>query len=252
MPLDVLSVLACAAATAALCATGPLVIRRLPEPVPDAIDGGASGATAAEAGVPGLDVEPKVPYERLAASPGLGRHLAIAGAVAGGVVGAGLGTDPAVLPWIYLAAVGVLLGYVDWHTRLLPTAVIAPSYAAVGGLLVAAALLSGSWRLLLGAAGGWLVMGGFCFLLWFVHPAGLGYGDVRLAGLLGLGLGSLGWGQLLTGMYAGFLVGAVGGTGLALLRLADRKRYAFGPFLVLGALVGMLFGGALERWYASW
>ncbi len=254
MSLDVLSVLSCAAATAALSTAGPMVIRRLPEPPPQTTSNGLdlSGPTAAEAGVPGSTAEPKIPYAQLAASPGLGPRLALAGAAVGAVVGAALGSEPAVVPWIYLAAVGVVLAYVDWCTRLLPTAVIAPSYAVVGCLLGVVALLSDSWHPLVGAFSGWLVMGGFCCVLWFVHPAGLGYGDVRLAGLLGIGLGSVGWAELLTGMYAGFLLGALGGTGLALLRVVDRRRYAFGPFLVLGALSGLLFGSALDHWYAAW
>lgn len=154
--------------------------------------------------------------------------------------------------WVYVGAVGVVLGYVDARTRLLPTRIIAPSYAVLVALLGLAALLDGNSASLLRAVLGWLAMGGFYFVLWLVYPAGLGYGDVRLAGLLGLALGYLGWAQLVSGMYAGFLLGAIGGGVLALAKLVDRKRYPFGPFMLLGALVGLLWGTALSGWYTAW
>ena len=78
----------------------------------------------------------------------------------------------------------------------------------------------------------------------------MGYGDVRLAGLLGIALGWLGWSELLTGVYAGFLLGGVGGLALSLLRLVDRRAYPFGPFMLLGALVGVLAGPAVAGWYS--
>ena len=56
-------------------------------------------------------------------------------------------------------------------------------------------------------------------------PARLGYGDVRLSGVLGIALGYLGWGPLLVGVYAGFLLGGVGGGLLSVLRVVDRKAY---------------------------
>jgi leader peptidase (prepilin peptidase) / N-methyltransferase len=250
MSPDLLACLACAAGTAVLSAAGPAVVRRLPEPSPPAADEAVADANA-DADVPGAGTS-KVAYSELAARPGLAWRLAAAGAVVGAVVGAALGTVPALLPWTYLGAVGVVLGYVDAQTRLLPTRVVAPSYAVLAALLAAAALLDGSLGGLERAGLGWVTMGGFYFVLWFVHPAGLGYGDVRLSGLLGLALGYLGWAQLLTGLYAGFLLGGVGGGVMALARLVERRRYPFGPFMVLGAIVGVAFGSALSDWHAGW
>lgn len=224
----------CAVLTAALCALGPALIRRLPEP-----------RLSSDAG-------DKVAYAELGRRPGLGWRLAITGAVAGGVVGWRLGAQPVLAVWVYLAAVGVVLAYVDAQTRLLPTRVIAPSYAVVAGLLVVAAWLDGDWGLLAGAGLGWLAMGGFYLLMWLVYPAGLGYGDVRLSGLLGLALGYLGWAEVLVGMYAGFLVGGVVGALLAAVKIVDRKRYPFGPFMLIGAVAGVVWGTAFAEWYSSW
>ena len=71
----------------------------------------------------------------------------------------------------------------------------------------------------------------------------MGYGDVRLSGVLGIVLGYLGWGELLLGVYAGFLLGGIGGVVLSALRIVERKVYPFGPFMLLGAVVGVLWGG---------
>ncbi len=92
---------------------------------------------------------------------------------------------------------------------------------------------------------GWLLAGGVFLLLWLIYPRGLGYGDVRLSGVLGIALGYLGWGELLVGVYGGFLLGGVGGGLLAVSRLVDRKAFPFGPFMLVGALVGVAWGADL-------
>ena len=63
---------------------------------------------------------------------------------------------------------------------------------------------------------------------------------MRLAGVLGIALGWLGWGTLLVGVYAGFLLGGILGGLLSVLRIVERKGFPFGPFMLLGALVGAL------------
>jgi len=75
----------------------------------------------------------------------------------------------------------------------------------------------------------------------FFHGA-FGYGDVRLSGILALGLGALGASETFVGMYAGFILGAVLGLLFARLKIVDAKGYAFGPFMVAGAIVGAAWG----------
>jgi leader peptidase (prepilin peptidase)/N-methyltransferase len=248
----------------------PALVGRIPEPEPEnegpadetggAREGAAGrthqGGDPADAGdepALGPAVEPEEPKERydsIAALPGLAWKSALASAVTAGLVGMRIGWDPALLVWAYLVPVGVALAVVDWRTRLLPTKVIAPSYAVVVALTLLAGVVSGDWDSLLRALWGWLVAGGTFFVLWFVYPRGMGYGDVRLSGLLGIALGYLGWGELLTGVYAGFLIGGVGGLLLSLLRIVDRKAYPFGPFMLVGAVVGVLAGPGVAAWYA--
>jgi leader peptidase (prepilin peptidase)/N-methyltransferase len=72
----------------------------------------------------------------------------------------------------------------------------------------------------------------------------MGFGDVKLAGVLGLALGWLGWGELVVGGFLGFFLGALIGGGLMLARKAGRKsKIPFGPFMLLGTLLAILWGG---------
>ena len=193
--------------------------------------------------------EPKELYADIARTPGLAWRSALFSGVVGGAVGARLGWTPALLLAAYLVPVGVALSVVDWRTRLLPTKVIAPSYVVLVVLAVVAAALQGDWDDLTRAGWGWLVAGGLFLLMWLVYPAGMGYGDVRLAGLLGIALGYVGWGELLVGLFAAFLLGGLGGGLLSVLRIVDRRSYPFGPFMLLGAVVGVLLGAPVAAYY---
>lgn len=215
--------------TALVCAllalVAPALLARVPEPEDPADD--------------------KPAYADLAAAPRLGVRLATACAVAGAVLGAALGWTWALAVWWVLVPAGALLAVVDWRTMLLPTWLVARLYAAVVPLVVLGALAGGDLDGLVRAALGWAVAGGLYLLLWLVHPRGLGYGDVRLSGVLGIALGQLGWAELLVGTYAGFLLGGVLGGLLSVLRVVRRTGFPFGPFMLLGALVGAAAGPAL-------
>jgi leader peptidase (prepilin peptidase)/N-methyltransferase len=228
----------------------PALIARIPEPEPEA----ATSEDVVEADAT-VSVEPPVEEEKplyadIARSRGLGAKAAVATAVVAGAMGAAVGWTPALGFLLYLAPVGVALAVVDWRTRLLPTKVIAPSYLAVGALVAVAAWAEQDLHALVTAGLGWLVAGGTFFLLWFIYPRGMGYGDVRLSGILGMALGYLGWSELFVGIYTGFILGGVGGLLLSLLRLVDRKAYPFGPFMLVGAVAGVLLGPYVAAWYA--
>jgi leader peptidase (prepilin peptidase) / N-methyltransferase len=99
----------------------------------------------------------------------------------------------------------------------------------------------------------WLLIGGlgasaFIWLLWLISPGGMGQGDARLSLFLGMYLGWLGWRQLFVGMFAGFLLGSIGGIVLIVLRRAGRKtQIAFGPYLAIGALIITLWPSIATR-----
>jgi leader peptidase (prepilin peptidase)/N-methyltransferase len=218
---------------AACCALGLLVpdlVRRVPEPAPDP-----------------EDPLPKETYAAVASRPGLALKAALAAAFAGAVIGAAVGPEWPLLYLVPLVPICVALAVIDWRTRLLPTTVIAPTYALTVVLVGVVAAVTGDGDDVLRAGWGWLIAGGSFLALWSVHPAGLGYGDVRLSGILGIALGHLGWGELLVGLYAGFLLGGVGGGLLALLRLVERRAFPFGPFMLVGALAGIAVGDPVLR-----
>ena len=248
--------LACGVAAGAAAAFLPAWIARLPEPEPDpeptpeevAAKAARRQAAQERAAARGRTYRepapepPKVPYAELAARPLLALSLAVAAGLAGAVVGLSLGWDWALLIWVPLLPLGAALAYVDWHTRLLPVQLVYPAYAVAVPAAVVAGLASGDHHDLARAALGWLVGGLVYGLLWFVYPSGLGYGDVRLSGVLGIALGYLGWPELVVGLYAGFLLGGVVGALLRVTRLVRQRHIPLGPFMVLGALGGLVWG----------
>ena len=198
---------------------------------------------------PAEPADDKQPYAEIARSPGLRLRSSLLAGVGAAGVGAAVGWTWALPFLLYLCVVGSALAVIDWRTRLLPTKLVAPSYLVVGALVLLAGGLERAGDDVIRSLWGWLAAGGVFWLLWRIYPRGMGYGDVRLAGVLGIALGYLGWGELLLGVYAGFVLGAVVGTLLSLLRLVDRKAYPFGPFMLLGAWVGVLFGPGVGTLY---
>jgi leader peptidase (prepilin peptidase) / N-methyltransferase len=231
----------------------PALIARVPEPEPaDHTPPDETGGTRSSdepAGNAAAVEDPKELYQDIARTRGLRWKASLATGVVAALVGARVGWAAELSFLLFLVPVGVALAVIDWRTRLLPTKLIAPSYLAVILLVGFSAWTDQDWDSLVTAGWGWLVAGGTFFALWFVYPKGMGYGDVRLSGVLGIALGYLGWAELLTGVYAGFLVGGVGGLLLSLLRIVDRKAYPFGPFMLVGALVGVLVGPYVAAWY---
>jgi leader peptidase (prepilin peptidase)/N-methyltransferase len=103
-------------------------------------------------------------------------------------------------------------------------------------------------RALIAAAAG----GGFYFLVWFAYPAGMGFGDVKLAPIVGAYLGWVSYGAAVVGVFLGFLYGAVVGIAVMSLGRAGRKsKLPFGPFMLAGALTGLLVGSQLADAYRS-
>jgi leader peptidase (prepilin peptidase)/N-methyltransferase len=152
-----------------------------------------------------------------------------------------------------LAFVGgvIALAAVDLERYLLPRAILYPTLTLVAvGLLVAAAATDHWGRL---AVAVWCAAGAFAvfFAIHFVRPAWLGFGDVRLAGLLGLALGWLGPWYLVIGFLAANLVGAALGLGLMAAGRASRSTaLPYGVFLGAGAVLALLIGASVIAWYS--
>jgi leader peptidase (prepilin peptidase)/N-methyltransferase len=167
-------------------------------------------------------------------------------------VAARFGLNPALPAYLYLAAVAVALAAIDLAVKRLPNAIVLPSYLVAGALLLAASAGGDDW---VAAARGLLAMAllytGYLALA-LLYPGGMGFGDVKLAGLLGLYLGWLGWGPLWVGTLAGFLLGGVAGVALLAVRRAGRHTaIPFGPAMLAGAFLAVFLAGPVQDWYSS-
>jgi leader peptidase (prepilin peptidase)/N-methyltransferase len=214
----------------------PSLIARLPEPEADPDDHDTT------------ERRPKVPYAVVAAAPTLGTVAVVLCLVSGALVGLGVGLSWPLLYLLPLVPVGVALTLVDLRTRLLPTAVVRPALVGVVLLGSLSAYLEDDLDALVRAVIAMAVVFSLFFALWWIHPPGMGYGDVRLSAVLGFALGYLGWPEVLVGIYGAFLVFAVPGLFVAVFR-RDRgvlaAAYPFGPFLLGGALAGIVLGDPL-------
>jgi leader peptidase (prepilin peptidase)/N-methyltransferase len=148
-----------------------------------------------------------------------------------------------VLELPFVAAL-VVLAAIDLHRRLLPNRIVYP--LAAWGL--AATVLFHHGHLtehLIAGAGAFL----FLYLAVLAHPAGMGMGDVKLAGVMGVYLGAAVIPALLVALVGGTLVGV--GMVLRWGTAALKRTVPFGVLLALGGLVGVLAGTELTRLYVD-
>ncbi|CCK28209.1 type IV peptidase [Streptomyces davaonensis JCM 4913] len=169
--------------------------------------------------------------------------LSLATAAVCAALAAATGTRPELGVWLLLAPLGVLLAVVDFRVQRLPDPLTLPLAGAALVLLGVVALVpehAGEWTTALYGA---LALGGGYLVLFLINPAGMGFGDVKLALGTGAVLGWYGWSTLMLGTFAGFLLGALYGGALVVVRRAGRKTsIPFGPFLIAGAFLGLLIG----------
>ncbi len=152
-----------------------------------------------------------------------------------------LGPTPALVAFAYLGAAGTVVSLIDLRTRRLPDRVVLPSYPVTLALLVVASGVQGRWWPLGRALIAMVLVAGFYLALALCFPHGLGLGDAKLGGLLGLGLGWLGWTTLTTGVLAAWCLAALTLLAHHVIRGGGRDRtIALGPWLCLGALVAIV------------
>ncbi len=153
--------------------------------------------------------------------------------------------------FLYLAAVSVALAVIDVQHRRLPFWIVVPSWWIAGGLLGAAALLMGrgdaAVRMVLGGLAYWVV---YRLLYGLGRGRWIGFGDVRLAGLLGVYLAWVSWGVLAVGAYLAMLVAGAVFVALLLARRVNLKTaLPYGPSMVAGAWLSLIFGPQLLSTY---
>ena len=151
---------------------------------------------------------------------------------AAGIAAAGL--EPRALPLLYLAAVTPALCSADLRQRRLPNRLVLPGYLVAVAGVVAQWLRFGEFPVVSLIAGVFYL--GFLLLLGVA--GGMGMGDVKLAGVLGLAAGLLGPTAAIVSPVVAFLAG--GAAGIVALRRGSGASIPFGPFMLAGFWVAVL------------
>lgn len=148
------------------------------------------------------------------------------------------------LPVLLVVPIGIAVSIIDMQTFIVPTRLIWPAFGLVFALSIVAAFAAGERGWLLGGLVGILTLAGPLFIIWFIRPGAMGFGDVRLSVLLGwmVGFAAIN-GSWVTAMFvsvAALALASTVGIVFAVVGLSARGRNArvpFGPALVVGALV---------------
>ena len=150
--------------------------------------------------------------------------------------------------YLFFAAVAVALALIDLDVHRLPNTIVLPAYPVLAALLA----LGVEGESLLRAAGGAALLVAFFFLVAGVAPGAMGFGDVKLAGVVGGVTAYLSWGALLTAAFGAFLVGSLVGLLLMVGKRAGRKTAVpFGPFMLVAAWASILGASGLGELYLA-
>jgi leader peptidase (prepilin peptidase)/N-methyltransferase len=158
------------------------------------------------------------------------------------VVGLKVGLEDTLLPALALTITLVAAAETDLEHHIIPNQLMAASAVAAVALWAIADYSRLPENLLAGAGAG-----AFLLVAAVAYPAGMGMGDVKLAGVMGLYLGA----SVAPALFAGFASGAVVGVAIAVARGANARKQGvpFGPFLALGGVIALLYGPEIIDWY---
>ena len=174
--------------------------------------------------------------------------LAVAGAAVLGGFAARIGADTSLAAYAVFGLALVAIAAVDVERQIIPNRIVYPALGIMVPLLVVASAVDDRW----GALGRAAIGGAGAFAAFYaVHvavPRGMGFGDVRLAGVIGVATGWLGYGPLFIAFLAAFVLGAlIGVVAMAVTGAGRKTRIPFGPFLAAGAVVAVLWGAPLAH-----
>jgi leader peptidase (prepilin peptidase)/N-methyltransferase len=154
------------------------------------------------------------------------------------------GANPALPAFVLLAILGVQLARIDISLHLLPNRLVL--FLLLGGFafFLASVFAGSQWPGVLRAVAGAVILFVTYLILALISPGGIGMGDVKLAGPIGLYLGYLGWTQLLYGGLLGFVAGGVASALMLSLRRGERPaEVAYGPSMLVAAVAVSLVLG---------
>jgi leader peptidase (prepilin peptidase) / N-methyltransferase len=182
------------------------------------------------------------------------RYLLIETATAGLFVALALrfGATAELPAYLFLAAVGVAVAAIDVQTRQVPDTILLPAYIISLLLLVPAGAAAADWWPAVRAVSGMFALSAIYSALVVAYPTGMGLGDVKLAGLLGLYLGWLSWSAVLIGAMGGLVIGGIGGS--ALIAATGRHRFsvtAYGCCMTAAAGIAVFAAAPVAGWYGA-
>lgn len=169
-------------------------------------------------------------------------RTALASLVIGALAGAAAGWTALLPAYLCLALAGSALIVIDYEHHRLPNRLVYPAAIGAFALLAVAAAVQNDWHAYLRAVEAAAVAYAGLFVLKFISPRSFGWGDVRLGGVLGAYLGYDSWIAVYYGLFGGFVLGSIVAVALLAARRATMKTaLAFGPMLLLGALIVLAF-----------
>jgi leader peptidase (prepilin peptidase)/N-methyltransferase len=158
--------------------------------------------------------------------------------------------------FLYLAAVAVALGMIEFDVRRVPDSIVLPSYVVALALLLPAGAVDADWHPGARGLAGGLLLATLMFAFAIAFPNNVAFGNAKLAGLLGLYLGWLSWGALLLGLFGAFAVAAASGGTLSLAAARGgapgrARAVPLGPCLIAGTVLTVFLAAPVSTWYGS-
>jgi leader peptidase (prepilin peptidase)/N-methyltransferase len=208
-------------------------------------------ADAAPVADPEADPAPVATPTHLVVQGPSGVRTGMAAVLTGALFGLGavhFGTDLVLAPFCVLFALLVVVAVTDLSYRLVPRRLIYAALVLIVPLLVATSAVDHQWQHLSGSAIAGAVAFGFFFTIWWFIPQGMGFGDVRLAGVIGICVGYLSLVHAYFAFFGGFVIGMVFGLVMMAVLASGRKtRIPFAPALAVGAVLAVFFGAHLAH-----
>jgi leader peptidase (prepilin peptidase)/N-methyltransferase len=154
------------------------------------------------------------------------------------------------LPFLFaFASAMIVITFIDLDFQIIPDAITLPGI--VVGLVGASFILPDPFVVstvgFKNSIAGLLLGGGLFFLIAVLSRGGMGGGDIKMMAMVG---SFMGWKAVLMTTFLGSLAGSIVGIFLMLFKGKGRKtKIPFGPFLALGVVITLFFGGSIMRWY---
>jgi leader peptidase (prepilin peptidase)/N-methyltransferase len=165
-------------------------------------------------------------------------------------VGASLAFRDVWVAALMAAFLAVLLAVsaIDLRNRIIPNRIVYPSVLVAAAAVLAIDLAGGPLDIL-HALIGLAAFGGGLLVIALISPRGMGMGDVKLAGLIGLVVGSLALSRVAVAAGAAILIGGVAAIVALALGRGRKSALPFGPSLALGAAVAVFAGAQIAHAY---